>query len=77
VSDIQRVLIFNFILPIGLTGIVPIQTVYLGRELFAFEANVGGDDEEAEDIVIEREQVNYQTLKNSEFPDLIPRRFLG
>merc|ERR1711937_811045 len=26
-----------------------------GRELFAFEANVGGDDEEAEDIVIERE----------------------
>jgi len=27
-----------------------------GRELFAFEANVGGDDEEAEDIVIEREQ---------------------
>jgi len=70
-SDIQRVLIFNFILPNGLTGIVPIQTVYLGRELFAFEANVGGDDEEAEDIVIEREQVNYQTLKNSEFPELI------
>ena len=26
-----------------------------GRELFAFEANVGGDDEEAEDIVIEKE----------------------
>jgi hypothetical protein len=26
-----------------------------GRELFAFEANVGGDDEEAEAIVIERE----------------------
>ena len=60
-SDIQRVLIFNFILPNGLTGIVPIQTVYLGRELFAFEANVGGDDEEAEDIVIEREQVNSRT----------------
>ena len=36
-----------------------IQTVYLGRELFAFDANVGGDDEEAEDIVIEREQVNF------------------
>jgi len=27
-----------------------------GRELFAFEATMGGDDEEAEDIMIEREQ---------------------
>ena len=63
VSDIQRASIFysDYTLPNGLTGIVPIQTVYLGRELFAFEANVGGDDEEAEDIVIEREQVNSRT----------------
>ena len=44
-----------------------IQTVYSGRELFAFDANVGGDDEEAEDIVIEREQVNFQSALNSIF----------
>ena len=28
-----------------------------GRELFAYEANVGGDDDEAEDIVIEKEVI--------------------
>ena len=62
-----------FTLPSGLSGIVSIQTVYSGRELFAFEANVGGDDEEAEDIVIEREGVNYQ----NNFGSIIQITFLG
>jgi len=39
-----------------------------GRELFAFEANVGGDDEEAEDIVIEREEED-DTVKVHEIDD--------
>merc|ERR1719277_758769 len=29
-----------------------------GRELFAYEANMGGDDEEAEDIEIEKEEID-------------------
>lgn len=40
-----------------------------GRELFAFEANVGGDDDEAEDIAIERENDEEDDVKVHEITD--------
>merc|ERR1712147_137381 len=41
-----------------------------GRELFAFEANIGGDDDEAEDIVIEKEHEDEDdTVKVHEIDD--------
>ena len=37
---------------------------FLGRELFQFNADIGGDDDEAEDIVREK-QVEVQYIRNN------------